>query len=74
MMTRSDIMALIDADYIVRIRRQLHMYPELEFDLPRTLALATYQAAKFTRSCRFPFLSSAPNSSMITGTPLDTKR
>ena len=39
MMTRSDIMALIDADYIVRIRRQLHMYPELEFDLPRTLAL-----------------------------------
>ena len=38
-MTRSEILALIDADYIVRIRRQLHMYPELEFDLPRTLAL-----------------------------------
>lgn len=38
-MTRQEIMALIDPEYIVRIRRQLHMYPELEFDLPRTLEL-----------------------------------
>ena len=38
-MDRSDIMALIDPEYIVRIRRQLHMYPELEFDLPQTLNL-----------------------------------
>lgn len=38
-MDRSEIMALIDEAYIVRIRRQLHMYPELEFDLPNTLAL-----------------------------------
>ena len=36
-MDRSEIVALIDEAYIVRIRRQLHMYPELEFDLPNTL-------------------------------------
>ena len=29
----------IDSDYIVKIRRQLHMYPETDFDLPRTTAL-----------------------------------
>lgn len=29
----------VDEKYIVDIRRQLHMYPELGFDLPVTLAL-----------------------------------
>lgn len=34
-----DFQKYIDHDYMVKIRRQLHMYPELSFDLPRTLAL-----------------------------------
>lgn len=34
-----DYSKYIDHDYMVRIRRQLHMYPELSFDIPRTLAL-----------------------------------
>lgn len=29
----------IDKDYIIKIRREIHMYPELEFDLPKTTAL-----------------------------------
>ncbi len=29
----------MDSDYIVNTRRQLHMYPETDFDLPRTTAL-----------------------------------
>ena len=32
-------LSLVDQDYIVRIRREIHEYPELEFDLPRTLAV-----------------------------------
>ncbi len=30
---------LIDLDYMIRLRRQLHMYPEIGFELPRTLEL-----------------------------------
>ena len=29
----------VDQQYIVNLRRELHQYPELEFDLPRTIAL-----------------------------------
>jgi len=29
----------IDKEYIIRIRRELHKVPELEFDLPKTLAI-----------------------------------
>jgi len=29
----------IDKNYIVRLRREIHEYPELEFDLPRTIAV-----------------------------------
>ena len=29
----------IDGSYILAIRRELHKYPELAFDLPKTLAL-----------------------------------
>lgn len=29
----------IDKDYIIKIRREIHMYPELEFDLPKTISL-----------------------------------
>jgi len=29
----------VDKDYILSLRRELHMYPELGFDLPKTLAL-----------------------------------
>ena len=28
-----------DSDYIISLRRELHMYPELEYDLPMTTAL-----------------------------------
>lgn len=29
----------VDKDYIIRLRRELHMHPELGFDLPKTIAL-----------------------------------
>jgi amidohydrolase len=29
---------IVDQDLMVRMRRQLHMYPEIEYDLPKTLA------------------------------------
>ena len=29
----------VDQQYIVKIRREIHEYPELEFDLPRTIAV-----------------------------------
>ena len=29
----------VDQEYVVRLRRELHEYPELRFELPRTLAL-----------------------------------
>ncbi len=32
-------LSLVDQEYIVRIRREIHEYPVLEFDLPRTLAV-----------------------------------
>ena len=36
---RKQALAAVDKDYILSIRRELHMYPELAFDLPKTLAL-----------------------------------
>ena len=35
----------IDQDELVRIRRQLHMYPELRWDLPNTSALVRAELA-----------------------------
>ena len=29
----------IDNDYLVKIRREIHMYPEVDYDLPKTVAL-----------------------------------
>jgi len=29
----------IDKDYIIRLRREIHMYPEVDYDLPKTVAL-----------------------------------
>ncbi len=29
----------VDKEYILSLRRELHMYPELEFELPKTLAV-----------------------------------
>ncbi|MBQ9997694.1 MAG: amidohydrolase [Clostridia bacterium] len=29
----------IDKDYIIKLRREIHMYPEIDFDLPKTVAL-----------------------------------
>ena len=69
-MDRSEIVALIDEAYIVRIRRQLHMYPELEFDLPNTLALVRSELAqlgipfteKYGRSSIVGYINPAHNS------------
>ncbi|MBQ8953092.1 MAG: hypothetical protein IJ048_03165, partial [Clostridia bacterium] len=36
----------IDQEDLVRIRRQLHMYPELRWDLPRTAALVREELDK----------------------------
>lgn len=33
------VIASVDKEYILSLRRELHMYPELEFELPKTLAL-----------------------------------
>jgi len=35
-----------DKEYIVAIRRELHMYPEIGFDLPRTIALVKRELDK----------------------------
>lgn len=32
-------MVNIDKDYIINLRREIHMYPEVDFDLPKTVAL-----------------------------------
>jgi amidohydrolase len=37
---------LIDQDMMVRVRRRLHMYPEIEFDLPMTTALVREELDK----------------------------
>lgn len=29
----------IDKDYVIKLRREIHMYPEIDFDLPKTVAL-----------------------------------
>ncbi len=29
----------IDKDYIIRLRREIHMYSEVDYDLPKTVAL-----------------------------------
>ncbi len=29
----------IDNDYIIKLRREIHMYPEVDYDLPKTVAL-----------------------------------
>lgn len=35
----ANVIASVDKDYILSLRHELHMYPELAFDLPKTLAL-----------------------------------
>ena len=32
-------MFTIDKDYVIKLRREIHMYPEIDFDLPKTVAL-----------------------------------
>ncbi len=32
-------MIKIDKDYIIKLRREIHMYPEVDYDLPKTVAL-----------------------------------
>ena len=29
----------IDKEYVIKLRREIHMYPEVEYDLPKTIAL-----------------------------------
>ncbi len=36
----------IDSEYVISIRRELHMYPETDFDLPRTTALIKRELEK----------------------------
>ncbi len=38
-MAQHNLLSLVDRAYVSRIYRQLHQYPELGFDLPRSLAL-----------------------------------
>ena len=38
-MDMEKIIAAVDKEYILSVRRELHMYPELAFDLPKTTAL-----------------------------------
>ncbi len=38
-LTKKDVLSHIDLDYMIKLRRELHMYPELDFELTRTLAL-----------------------------------
>lgn len=33
------VMINIDNDYIVKLRREIHMYPEVDYDLPKTIAV-----------------------------------
>jgi len=35
----ANVVGSVDKEYILSLRRELHMYPELEFELPKTLAL-----------------------------------
>lgn len=32
-------MFTVDKDYVIKLRREIHMYPEIDFDLPKTVAL-----------------------------------
>jgi len=36
----------VDKEYILSLRRELHMYPELKFELPKTLALIRRELEK----------------------------
>ena len=38
-MITDKVIGSVDKEYILRLRRELHMYPELAFELPKTLAL-----------------------------------
>ena len=38
-MNITKVIGSVDKEYILSLRRELHMYPELEFELPKTLAL-----------------------------------
>ena len=40
-------MIKIDNDYIVKIRREIHMYPEVDYDLPKTVALVKRELDEF---------------------------
>ena len=39
--TRKRKMIYTDNEYITKIRREHHMYPEVDYDLPKTAALIT---------------------------------
>lgn len=36
----------IDKDYIINIRREIHQYPEVDFELPKTIALVKRELEK----------------------------
>jgi len=42
----ADILKSVEKDYILALRHELHAYPELAFDLPKTLALVKRELTK----------------------------
>ena len=55
------VIASVDKDYIVSLRRELHMYPELEFELPKTLTLIRREL----EAMEIPFVETYGKSSIV---------
>ena len=55
-------MVAVDKDYILSLRHELHEYPELEFDLPRTLSVVRREldALPLTEKTDLPYASKIP--------------
>ncbi|MDR2657262.1 MAG: amidohydrolase [Oscillospiraceae bacterium] len=58
---------MVDQEMMVRVRRSLHMYPELEFDLPKTLA--TVRAELDAIGIPYEFEKYGPSSIVATINP-----
>lgn len=65
MLEKKNITDRIDPDYMIRIRRELHMHPECGFELPQTLALIRREldalgipyTEKYGKSCITAFIN-----------------
>ena len=56
-----EALAGVDRDYIVRLRHELHRFPELEFDLPKTLAIVRRELEEM----EIPFTEQYGRSSIV---------